>query len=130
MRIRQYALAGLLLAHAGAAAAEGVSGQWNATVETPQGPFPLVFELVAQGTELMGSVLVDFMGAMPISEGVIDGKKLSFKLVIDGGPAGPITVNYNGVVDGDELSLTSTFVGAPPPGAGPAEQSFTAIRAQ
>jgi hypothetical protein len=40
-----------------------------------------------------------------------------------------MTINYKGMVKGDELALTSTFEGTPP-GGGPAEQNLTATRAK
>jgi hypothetical protein len=111
------------------AVAQDAAGKWNATVETPNGPFPLVFEFAVDGDKLTGSMSNDFMGATPITDGMIKAGELSFKLRIEGGPGGAMTINYKGMVKGDELALTSTFEGTPP-GGGPAEQNLTATRAK
>ncbi len=71
----------------------------------------------------------EFFGATPIKDGVVNGNDVSFKLTFAGAPDGDMTISYTGTVKGDELALTSKFEGAPP-GGGPAEQSFTAKRAQ
>jgi hypothetical protein len=70
----------------------------------------------------------EFFGATPISDGVVNGNDISFKITFEGGPS-PMTISYKGTVDGDELAITSKFEGTPPPG-GEAETSFTATRAK
>jgi hypothetical protein len=129
MTIRRLWLAAALTLLALPAAAQDATGKWNASVETPNGPFALVFEFMADGDKLTGSMSNDFMGATPITDGMINGGELSFKLKIEGGPGGAMTINYKGMVKGDELALTSTFEGAPP-GGGPLEQTLTATRAK
>lgn len=110
-------------------AQQGAAGKWNASVDTPQGPFAFVFEfLVDAAGKLTGSMQNDFMGSIPIKDAVLNGNELAFKLTFDGFD-GAMTINYKGVVKGDELTLTSKFEGAPP-GGGPAEQTFTATRAK
>jgi hypothetical protein len=112
------------------AAAQDAAGKWNATVETPNGPFALAFEfLVDAAGKLTGSMTNELFGAIPIKEGMTRGSELAFKLTFEGGPDGPMTIAYTGTVKGDELALTSKFEGAPPGGAA-GEQSFTAKRAQ
>jgi hypothetical protein len=112
------------------AAAQNAVGKWNASVETPNGPFAMVFEfLVDAAGKLTGSMSNDFMGSTPIKDGSIKGDDLAFKLTIEGGPDGPMTISYNGTVKGDELALTSKFEGTPP-GGGPAEQTLKATRAK
>ena len=107
----------------------GAAGKWNASVNTDFGPFAFVFEFVVDAAgKLTGAMQNEFMGTVPIKDGVIDGNKLSFKLTFDG-PEGAMTINYAGTVNGDELAMTSKFEGAPP-GGGPAEQAFTATRAK
>jgi len=113
-----------------AAAQSGAAGKWNASIDTPNGPFAFVFEfLVDAAGKLTGSMQNEFIGSIPIKDGVIKGNELSFKLTIDGGPNGAMNISYKGAVKGDDLQLTSKFEGAPP-GGGPAEQSFVAHRAK
>ena len=112
-------------------AQQGVAGRWNASVETPQGPFAFAFEfLVDAAGKLTGSMTNEFFGATPIKDGVVNGSNVSFKLTFEGAPDGSaMTISYAGTVKGDELALTSKFEGAPP-GGGPGEMSFTATRAK
>lgn len=111
-------------------AAQEAVGKWNASVDTANGPFAFVFEfLVDAAGKLTGSMQNEFFGVTPIKDTALSGNELSFKLTFEGGPDGPMTIIYKGIVKGDELAMTSTFEGAPP-GGGPAEQSFTARRAK
>jgi hypothetical protein len=128
MRLRLLFVIGLVaLVAVPGFAQNGPAGTWNASVETPQGPFALVFDFAVVGETLTGSMSNDFMGATPISDGRVEGNQIAFSLSIDGGPAGAMNIAYTGTVDGDTLTLTSTFEGAPP-GGGPAEQVLTATR--
>jgi hypothetical protein len=111
-------------------AQQGIAGRWNASVDTPQGPFAFAFDfLVDAAGKLTGSMTNEFFGATPIKDGVVNGSNVAFKLTFAGAPEGDMTISYTGTVKGDELALTSKFEGAPP-GGGPAEMSFTATRAK
>jgi hypothetical protein len=110
------------------AGAQQVTGKWDLTVDTANGPFALVFDLAADGAgKLTGSLQNEFIGSIPIKEGTIKGNEVAFKVSIEGAPDGTINISYTGVVKGDELVLTSKIEGAPP-GGGPAEQTATATR--
>jgi len=112
------------------AAQTGVAGKWNANVDTPNGPFALVFEFVVDAAgKLTGSLQNELFGSIPIQDGTLKGNEITFKLSIDGGPNGAMNIGYKGTVNGDELALTSKFEGEVP-GGGPAEQSFKATRAK
>lgn len=129
MRTRSFVLGLLAVLLALPSVAQDIAGKWNASIETPNGPFPFVFEfLVDAAGKLTGSMQNDF-GVTPISDGVINGNDISFKLAFEGGPGGPMTLSYQGTVNGDEIALTSKWEGTPPPG-GQAEASFTATRAK
>ena len=111
-------------------AQQGAAGRWNASVDTPQGPFAFVFEFAVDAGKLTGSMQNEFIGAVPIKDGVVNGNNISFKLTFEGGPdGGALTIGYTGTVKGDELAMTSKFEGEPP-GGGPAEMMFTATRAK
>ena len=131
MNIRKLAFAATLaLLALPAAAADGIAGKWNASVDTANGPFALVFEFAVDGGKLTGSMQNDFIGSIPLENGTVKGNDVAFKLTIaiEGAPEA-IKINYTGTVKGDELALTSKFEGTPP-GGGPAEQSLTATRAK
>jgi hypothetical protein len=130
MNIRKLAFAATLaLLALPAVAADGVAGKWNASVDSPQGSFAMVFEFAVDGGKLTGSLQNDFIGSIPIQDGMVKGSDVAFKLTIamDGLPE-PLKISYTGTVKGDELALTSKFEGAPP--GGPAEQTLTATRAK
>jgi hypothetical protein len=130
MRIRSFVLGVAATLLAFPCVAQDIGGKWNASIDTPNGPFAFAFEfLVDAAGKLTGSMQNEFFGATPISDGVVNGNDISFKLTFDGGPNGPMTISYKGTVSGDELALTSKFEGTPPPG-GEAETSFTATRAK
>jgi hypothetical protein len=128
MRIRASVFGALLTLLAAPALSQTAAGRWNASVDTPNGPFAFVFEFVVDAAgKLTGAMHNELFGAAPISEGVVNGKDISFKLSFAGDF--PMTINYKGTVEGNELKMTSTFVGEVP-GGGPAEMSFTATRSQ
>jgi hypothetical protein len=130
MKIRSVVLGILVTVFALPLAAQQAAGKWNASIDTPQGPFAFVFEfLVDAAGKLTGSMQNEFIGSIPIKDAVLKGAELSFKLTIDGGPTGPMNISYKGTVKGDDLALTSKFEGTPPAGS-PAESSFTAHRAK
>jgi hypothetical protein len=127
MTFRQALVAGLLSAFALAAGAQqGAAGKWNASVDTPQGPFAFQLEFAVAGSQLTGSMTNEFTGTTPISDGSVKGNDVAFKITF-AGPDGSIVINYTGTVSGDEMKLTSKFEGAPP-GGGPAEMTVTAKR--
>ena len=129
MKIRAAMLGILIAVFALPLTAQQAAGKWNASIDTPQGPFAFVFEfLVDAAGKLTGSMQNEFIGSVPISDGVLKGNDLTFKLSIQG-PDGAMNISYKGTVKGDDLALTSKFEGTPP-GGGPAEQSFTAHRAK
>jgi hypothetical protein len=111
------------------ALASGIDGKWNATVDGgPAGPIELVFEFKAEGEKLTGNLSAAMMPApTPISDGVIKGEDVSFKLSIsmmEGAP--PLVISYVGKLKGDELNLNSVL----DMGQGPMETPVLAKRAK
>ena len=129
MKARVILSALILAGFASQAGAQEVAGKWMGSVETDFGPFELVFNFAVEGAMLTGAMVNDMMGEVPISDGMVDGDEVSFRISIDGGPGGAMVINYTGMVEGDELKLTSTFEGGAPPG-GSAEQTMTLTRAE
>jgi hypothetical protein len=70
-----------------------------------QGGFQLSFTFQQVGAKLTGTVQAAQGEPVAISEGKIDGDKISFKVVIQGGT----TITHEGTIDaaGDEIKLTS-----------------------
>lgn len=106
-----------------------VTGIWNASIDTPQGPIPLIFDFNSEGSALSGTLSNQFIQPTAISNGMIDGNTLTFTINMQIPNIPPMTINYTATVEGNEMSMTSTFEGTPPPGA-EAETVFTATRAE
>jgi hypothetical protein len=99
----------LLLALAWIATAADVAGTWKASVETPNGTMESTFVFKVDGAKLTGTVASQ-MGETAISEGKIDGDKISFAVSREfNGNAFKIT--YDGSVKGNEMKLTLHFPG-------------------
>jgi hypothetical protein len=93
MKVRAL-IVGLLLAAVTAFAAD-VDGKWSGTVNTPNGDFPVTFEFMAAAAALNGSMLgMDGM-KIPIKDGKVDGRNISFSVTLDFGGM-PFTLNYKG----------------------------------
>lgn len=125
-----------LLALAAALAAQpllaaDIDGKWNATVDSPMGAVNLVLEFKADGDKLTGSIASDMGGQTmppsPISEGVVKGEHVTFKMsvmMMEGQP--PLLISYVGKLKGDKLDLTSTLDA----GQGPQESKLVAKRSK
>ena len=85
----------------------GVAGKW--TGETPgrggAAATPLTLELKVAGTTLTGTITNGAQPAAAISDGKLDGNKISFTQTISNNGT-DVMVSYTGEVNGDELSLT------------------------
>lgn len=127
-RLRVFAAVVPAVVLAACMAGPNPAGMWTGTLDSPQGPFEMQFDFMVDGDELTGTMSNSFMGSMPIADGMVDGNELSFKVSIDAGPAGPMTLNYTGMLEGDQIAFDLGFDGTPPPGA-PATMPFVAQRA-
>ncbi len=104
-------LLGLVLVSTPAFAAD-IDGKWTGSLDTPNGPVQVNYTFKADGATLTGSTSAPDGSAVPIKDGKIDGKKLSFSLTLDFG-AGPTTFLYTGEVSPTELKLHSEFMNMP-----------------
>jgi imidazolonepropionase-like amidohydrolase len=86
-----------------AGAAAQVGGSWNVTTQSPQGTMQGVLTLTQNGDSFDGSMTSDF-GTLQIRDGQIDGRSISWTVRITNGPPQPLTVTYEGQVDGDRIS--------------------------
>lgn len=91
-----------------AARAADVSGIWKAEFDSPVGKQTYVFTLTANGASLTGKAEGEFLGEKhvnPISEGKVDGDRVSFVEPLELGGTN-LRIEYSGQVAGDELKLT------------------------
>lgn len=88
-----------------AARAADVTGNWTAEMTSPDGnSMQLSFTFKQDGSKLTGTVLGPQGDPMEISNGKIDGDKLSFDVSFNG-----MTISHEGTVNeaGDEIELTT-----------------------
>ncbi len=100
------------------AAAQSVSGEWDASMNTPGGPRPFKIVFVQEGEKLTGTVK-RATGDVPL-EGTIKGTAVKFRY----------TINYNG--NALPMEVTTTLSGNEMKGsidiAGQMQDEFTARR--
>ena len=89
----------LMLTMALSAFAADVAGKWKATMEGPNGSMQLTFDLKVEGKKITGKAIGD-MGEMQITDGTIDGDRISFAIETD-----QMKVVHKGTVSGDEMKL-------------------------
>lgn len=106
MKIFLCACAAMILALANVPAqAADITGKWTADVSTPDGnSFQLAFTFKQDGAALTGTVEGPQGDPMAISDGKVDGDKISFKVAFNG-----ITISHDGTINaaGDEIKLNS-----------------------
>ena len=92
-------------------AATNVTGTWTGAMNGGQGGFNLTFTFKQDGAALTGTVNGGQGDPIAISEGKVDGDKISFKVVIQGGTTitheGTIVASADGNSAGDTIKLTS-----------------------
>ena len=98
----------MVLAAAMAFAAE-VNGKWTAEMETPRGTMKQTFDFKSEGAKLTGTV-AGARGSADITEGKIDGAKISFKVKRET-PNGTMVQAFEGTVAADEIKLTMKMEG-------------------
>jgi len=107
-------------------AQEGIDpvGWWRATTETPAGEVSTTLRLDYYDGELSGTFRNTFISAqLPIFDSVLEGNKVSFRLQLM-----TRLLQYEGEIEGDELTLSSRVIeGDPFPGA-PEVTSITLTR--
>ena len=100
---------GTLTAHA----ATSITGSWTTEMKAPDGSagIQLTFTFKQDGATLTGTVSGGQGDPIAISEGKVDGDKISFKVVIQGGTTitheGTIVASADGNSAGDTIKLTS-----------------------
>jgi hypothetical protein len=81
-----------------------VAGKWETTRETPRGTMTSTFTFKVDGNKLTGTIGSQ-RGDTEISEGTVDGNKISFKVVMTMGDR-TFEMSYTGTVEGDTITGT------------------------
>jgi hypothetical protein len=94
------------------ALAADVDGTWTGSLSGPAGDFEVSFTFKADGTKLTGTTL-GFDGApVQIQDGKVDGNNISYSVTFDFGGM-PLTINYKGIVSGNEIKVSGEAAGMP-----------------
>ena len=99
-------LAVVLALSAAAAWAADVTGTWTGTISSPNGDFNLTYTFKQDGDKLTGTVTGP-SDPIPISEGKVDGDKISFSVNVDMGGS-TVKFSSKGTINGDEIKLNTT----------------------
>jgi hypothetical protein len=92
--------------------AADVDGKWSGSVQGPQGEFALAFTFKADGSKLTGSTTGFDGSEVPIMDGKLDGRNISFTVTFDFGGM-PFVLSYKGVVSPDEIKMSGDAAGMP-----------------
>ena len=98
-----------------------IDGKWVGEAGGKGGPQTLT--LKSSGMYLTGSMEGGRGGAVEISEGMIHGEEVMFKVVREFN-GNKVTQNFNGKLAGSELKLTVSVEGGAGKGKGPGEITF------
>jgi opacity protein-like surface antigen len=108
------ACAVLMMAMAGAALAADITGNWTGSSDQ----FTLKFVFKQNGETLLGNVIGPQGDPLPITDGKVQGDKLSFTVKVDMG-GNSMKITHEGTIKGDEISLTTKVEGGGDFGGGP-----------
>ncbi len=100
------ACAVLMTAMAGAALAADITGNWTGSSDQ----FSLKFTFKQDGETLTGNVIGPQGDPLPISNGKVQGDKVSFTVKVDMG-GNSMTITHEGTIKGDEITLTTNVEG-------------------
>jgi hypothetical protein len=113
-----FATAVLCIVFAGAALAADISGSWTGTSQMGDNSFTLTYAFKQDGEKLTGTVTGPDGSPLPLNAGKVVGDKVSFFVNVDMGGT-PAKFASEGVIKGDEITLTTKAEGGPDFGGGP-----------
>ena len=108
------ACAVLMTVMAGAALAADITGNWTGSSDQ----FSLKFVFKQVGETLTGNVIGPQGDPLPITDGKVQGDKLTFTIKVDMG-GNSMKITHEGTIKGDEISLTTKVEGGGDFGGGP-----------
>ena len=96
-----------MLAFAGMAFAADISGKWVSEAPAGGKGGPQTFTFKQAGSDLSGTQEGGRGGANAISNGKVEGDKVSFEVTRDMGDKGKFTTKYSGSVSGTTIKLSA-----------------------
>ena len=94
------------------AAAADVNGKYTGEMTTQRGPQTMTYTFKTTGATVEGST-TGRGGETPITDGKIDGDKITFSITRQGRDGTPQTTKYTGTIKGDTIELTFEGRGGP-----------------
>jgi hypothetical protein len=110
--MRVFASIVILLMISITALAADVDGKWTGTVQSPMGDLSVAFTFKADGEKLTGTTTGFDGSEVPIQDGKIDGKTITFTVTFDFGGM-PLMLSYKGIVSADEIKVSGDAFGMP-----------------
>jgi hypothetical protein len=95
-----------------AAFAADISGNWSGTMQMGDNPISLTYAFKQDGEKVTGTVTTPQGQAIPLSDGKVAGDKVTFYVQVDMGGT-PVKFSSEGVLKGDEITLTTKSEGGP-----------------
>jgi hypothetical protein len=92
--------------------ASAIDGKWSGSVDFGGNAVEVGFTFKSEGATLTGTTTGPDGMETKISNGKLDGNKVSFDVTVDFGGT-PLKIDYKGEVAGDDLKLTLDFAGMP-----------------
>lgn len=92
--------------------AEGISGKWKTSMESPQGKMEMTFVFKVDGSKLSGTMSTP-MGDMELKNGKVEGNKFSFEIEMMGN-----SMKHTGTLEGDVIKLKMEMPEGGPGGPG------------
>ena len=99
--------------------AEGISGKWKASVESPQGTMEMTYTFKVDGEELTGFISTP-MGDLEINNGKVNGSEFSFDIDMMG-----TAMPNKGKLEGDVIKIKMEMPGGGQ--GGPGELTLTKV---
>jgi hypothetical protein len=100
----------ILVVLSATALAADITGSWSGTISMGDNQFTLTYSFKQEGGTLTGSVTTPQGDALPLSEGKVDGDKVSFavKTEMNGGAVKFVS---SGTIKGEEITITTKAEG-------------------
>jgi hypothetical protein len=95
----------ILVILSGAALAADISGNWSGTMSMGDNQFTLTYTFKQEGGNLSGSVVTPQGDSLPLTEGKVDGDKISFAIKVDMNGS-PVKFVSSGNVKGEEITFS------------------------
>ena len=83
-------------------AAASAAGTWSLTTNSPQGATEGTLTLQQDGTTLTGTLVSDMLGTLPIKDGQLTGRRISWSVTVSFG-GNSFNLTYTGEIDGTRM---------------------------